>query len=118
MTVPDNLIIHFRLTTGMLLRILNKTARWHGGREEVTYGIHNFCGIGSVLDNEKPVVDLCGCGHIPALVLEDKRMSYLMTFLAGGIMGGIFGVFTMCMMIQAGQADDREERWFDGRSDK
>ena len=26
---------------------------------------------------------------------------------------GIFGVFTMCIMIQAGQADDREESWFD-----
>ena len=39
-------------------------------------------------------------------------MSYVLTFLAGGIMGGIFGVFTMCMMIQAGQADDREA-WFD-----
>ena len=40
-------------------------------------------------------------------------MSYLMTFLAGGILGGIFGVFTMCAMVSAGQADDREERWFD-----
>lgn len=39
-------------------------------------------------------------------------MSYVLTFLTGGIMGGIFGVYTMCMMIQAGQADDREE-WFD-----
>ena len=45
-------------------------------------------------------------------------MSYLMTFLAGGILGGIFGVFTMCAMVAAGEADDREERWFDGRHDK
>lgn len=41
-------------------------------------------------------------------------MTYILTFLAGGIMGGIFGVYTLCMMIQAGQ-DDREERWFDDR---
>lgn len=40
-------------------------------------------------------------------------MSYLMTFLAGGIPGGIFGVFTMCAMVSAGRADDREETWFD-----
>ena len=40
-------------------------------------------------------------------------MSYLMAFLAGGILGGIFGAFTMCAMVSAGQADDREERWFD-----
>lgn len=40
-------------------------------------------------------------------------MTYVLTFLAGGIMGGIFGVFTLCMIIQAGQADEREERWHD-----
>lgn len=40
-------------------------------------------------------------------------MTYVLTFLAGGIMGGIFGVFTLCMIIQAGQADEREEAWFD-----
>ena len=45
-------------------------------------------------------------------------MTYVLTFLAGCMIGGIFGVFTMCMMIQAGQADDREE-WFDeDRSDR
>lgn len=44
-------------------------------------------------------------------------MSYVLTFIAGGIIGGTVVLFTMCMMIQAGQADDREE-WFDGRSDK
>ena len=31
------------------------------------------------------------------------------------MLGGIFGVFTLCMMIQAGQADDREERWHDDK---
>ena len=40
-------------------------------------------------------------------------MSYVLMFLAGGMLGGIIGVFTLCMMIQAGQADDREEEWFD-----
>jgi len=47
------------------------------------------------------------------VVLEDKIMLYVITFLGGAMLGGIFGVFTMCMMIQAGQADEREERWFD-----
>lgn len=45
-------------------------------------------------------------------------MLYVITFLGGAMLGGIFGVFTMCMMIQAGQADDREERWFYGGHDK
>lgn len=45
-------------------------------------------------------------------------MTYVLTFLAGGFLGGMVGVFAMCMMIQAGQADDREERWFDGRHNK
>lgn len=45
-------------------------------------------------------------------------MTYVLTFLAGCMIGGIFGVFTLCMMIQAGEADDREERWFDGRHNK
>ena len=40
-------------------------------------------------------------------------MSYVLIFLGGAMLGGIFGVFTLCMMIQAGQADDREERCFD-----
>ena len=47
------------------------------------------------------------------MVLEDKIMLYVITFLGGAMLGGIFGIFTMCMMIQAGQADDREEAWFD-----
>ena len=37
-------------------------------------------------------------------------MTYVLTFLAGCMIGGLIGVFTMCMMIQAGQADEREER--------
>lgn len=41
-------------------------------------------------------------------------MSYILVFIAGGLLG----VFTMCAMVAAGEADDREERWFDGRSDK
>lgn len=60
-------------------------------------------------------MDLRGCGHVPAVVLEDEIMLYMITFLGGAMLGGIFGVFTMCMMIQAGQADDREEEWFDER---
>lgn len=39
-------------------------------------------------------------------------MSYVLTFLAGGFIGGMVEIFTMCAMVQAGQADDREE-WFD-----
>ena len=42
-------------------------------------------------------------------------MTYVLTFLAGGFIGGMVGIFTMCMMIQAGQADDREERFDDER---
>lgn len=37
-------------------------------------------------------------------------MSYVLIFLGGAMLGGIFGVFTLCMIIQAGQADEREER--------
>ena len=37
-------------------------------------------------------------------------MTYVLTFLAGCMIGGIFGVFTMCGMIAAKEADDREER--------
>jgi hypothetical protein len=57
-------------------------------------------------------VDLHRRSQFSAVVLEDKIMLYVITFLGGAMLGGIFGVFTMCMMIQAGQADDREE-WFD-----
>ena len=39
-------------------------------------------------------------GHILALLL----------FLAGEMIGGIIGVFTICACISAGQADDREVR--------
>lgn len=38
-------------------------------------------------------------------------MSYILVFMAGGL----FGVFVMCACISAGEADDREERWFNGR---
>ena len=81
----------------------------------MTYGIHNFCGTRIVLDNKEQLVDIRGCGQLLSMVLEDKRMRHVMAFLAGGMVGGIFGVFTMCMMIQAGQADDREERFDDER---
>jgi hypothetical protein len=40
-------------------------------------------------------------------------MSYMLTFIAGGFIGGMVGIFTMCAMIAAGQADKREEEWFD-----
>ena len=53
------------------------------------------------------------------MVLEDKIMLYVITFLGGAMLGGIFGVFTMCMMIQAGQADEREEMMRDAdRADR
>lgn len=79
----------------------------------MTYGIHNFCGTRIVLDNKKQLVDLHRCGQLPAVVLEDKIMLYVITFLVGYIIGGLIGLFMKCMMNQAGQADDREERWFD-----
>ena len=44
-------------------------------------------------------------------------MTYVLIFFAGCMMGGIFGIFTMCMMIQEGQADDREE-WFNDQFKK
>jgi hypothetical protein len=65
------------------------------------------------LGNKEQLVDLRGCGHIPALVLEDKRMSHVMAFLAGGMVGGLIGVFIMYAMMQAKLADEREERWFE-----
>lgn len=37
-------------------------------------------------------------------------MTYVLTFLAGGFIGGMVGVFTMCGMIAAKEADEREER--------
>ena len=58
-------------------------------------------------------MDIRSGGQLLGVVLEDKIMLYVITFLGGAMLGGIFGVFTMCMMIQAGQADEREERWFD-----
>ena len=84
----------------------------------MTYGIYHICGIGSVLDDEKPVVDIRSGGQLLGVVLEDKIMLYVITFLGGAMLGGIFGVFTMCMMTAAGQADDREEKWFDDQSKK
>lgn len=41
-------------------------------------------------------------------------MSYILIFMAGTFIG----VGIMCAMVAAGEADDREERWFDGRHDK
>ncbi|MBR6259518.1 MAG: DUF3789 domain-containing protein [Oscillospiraceae bacterium] len=35
-------------------------------------------------------------------------------FLAGIRVGGIIGVFVMCLMVSAGNADRREERFYDG----
>ena len=40
-------------------------------------------------------------------------MTYVLTFLAGGFLGGMVGVFTMCGMIAAKEADEREEWWHD-----
>ena len=41
-------------------------------------------------------------------------MSYILVFMAGSFVG----VCIMCAMVAAGEADDREERWFDERFDK
>lgn len=40
-------------------------------------------------------------------------MTYVLTFLAGCMTGGLIGIWTMCAMMTAKEADDREERWFD-----
>lgn len=80
-------------------------------------GVHSFCGTRIVLDNKKQLVDLHRRSQFPAVVLEDKRMSHVMAFLAGCMVGGLIGVFVMCAMIAAGQADDREE-WFDDQFKK
>lgn len=37
-------------------------------------------------------------------------MGYILSFIAGGMIGGAVSVMTMCMMVAAGQADDREYR--------
>ena len=36
-------------------------------------------------------------------------MGYILAFIIGGTIGGIIGVFTMCAMVAAGEADEREE---------
>lgn len=41
-------------------------------------------------------------------------MAYIFTFMGGTF----FGVLVMCCMVSAGRADDREEKWFNGRSDR
>ena len=56
------------------------------------------------------MVVIRGSDHVPAVVLEDKIMLYVITFLAGCMIGGLIGVFMMCGMIAAKEADDREER--------
>ena len=38
-------------------------------------------------------------------------MSYILVFMAGRFVG----VCIMCAMVSAGEADDREERWFERR---
>lgn len=45
-------------------------------------------------------------------------IAFLFGTMLGSLLGGLFGVFVMCACISAGEADDREERWFDGQSDK
>lgn len=46
-------------------------------------------------------------------------MTYVLTFLAGGFLGGMVGVFTMCGMIAAKEADEREEMMRDAdRTDR
>ena len=58
-------------------------------------------------------MDIRSCNQFFSLVLEDKRMSHVMAFLAGCMVGGLIGVFVMCAMMTAKEADEREERWFD-----
>ena len=45
-------------------------------------------------------------------------MTYVLTFLAGGFIGGMVGIFTMCAMIAAGQADEREEEMLRRKHDR
>ena len=40
-------------------------------------------------------------------------MTYALSFIAGIFIGGLIGVFMMCCLTASGQADDREEAWFD-----
>lgn len=37
----------------------------------------------------------------------------MVAFIAGVMIGGIFGVFIMCLMVVAGDADRREERYLE-----
>ena len=37
----------------------------------------------------------------------------MVAFIVGVMIGGIFGVFAMCLMVVAGDADRREERYFE-----
>lgn len=34
------------------------------------------------------------------------------------MLGALIGAFTMCAMVAAGEADDREERYFDRKENK
>ena len=38
-------------------------------------------------------------------------------FFAGVLVGAVFGVFVMCLMTVAGNADREAERFFDSRDD-
>ena len=43
-------------------------------------------------------------------------MGYILAFIIGSTIGGIIGVFTMCAMVSAGEADDREEEMLEERN--
>lgn len=45
-------------------------------------------------------------------------MMYAIMFLLGLMIGGVLGAWIICAMVAAGEADEREERWLDGRPDK
>ena len=55
---------------------------------------------------------------MPELECIGGKMTYVLTFLAGGFIGGMVGIFTMCAMIAAGQADEREEEMLRRKHDR
>lgn len=43
-------------------------------------------------------------------------MMYAIMFLLGLMVGGVIGAWIICAMVAAGEADEREERWFEKRN--
>ena len=59
------------------------------------------------------MVVICGGNHVPAVVLEDEAMIKILIF---GLMIFVVLMVWACCIV-AGQADDREERWFERRAE-